>query len=58
MIDHAARAYPARAALPREEQLARKLAAVATDPVEVPAEVTGMVEAYNAFDTGIYNFRV
>jgi 2-methylcitrate dehydratase len=43
VIDHEVRAYPAKAALPREEQLAWKLAAVATDPVDVPAEVTEMV---------------
>jgi len=43
MIDHEVRTYPSRAALPREEQLAWKLAAVATDPVEVSAEVTEMV---------------
>jgi 2-methylcitrate dehydratase len=43
MIEHKVRAYQSSARLPREEQLAWKLAAVATDPVEVPAEVTEMV---------------
>jgi 2-methylcitrate dehydratase len=43
MIDHEVRAYPSSARLAREEQLAWKLAAVATDPVEVTAEVTEMV---------------
>ena len=36
MIEHEVRAYPSSARLAREEQLAWKLAAVATDPVEVP----------------------
>ena len=43
MIEHEVRAYPSSARLAREEQLAWKLAAVATDPVEVTAEVTEMV---------------
>ena len=43
MIEHDVRAHPSSARLPREEQLAWKLAAVATDPVPVPAEVTDMV---------------
>jgi 2-methylcitrate dehydratase len=43
MIDHEVRAYPSSARLPRERQLAWKLAAVATDPVPVTAEVTEMV---------------
>jgi 2-methylcitrate dehydratase len=43
MIDHEVRTYPSSAALPREEQLAWKLAAAAVDPVEVTAEVTEMV---------------
>ena len=43
MIDHEVRTYPSSARLAREEQLAWKLAAVATDPVEVTAEVTEMV---------------
>lgn len=43
MIEHEVRTYPSSALLAREEQLAWKLAAVATDPVEVPADVTEMV---------------
>jgi 2-methylcitrate dehydratase len=43
VIGHEVRAYPSSAGLPREDQLAWKLAAVATDPVEVTPEVTGMV---------------
>jgi 2-methylcitrate dehydratase len=43
MIEHEVRAYPSAARLAREEQLAWKLAAVATDPVEVTDEVTAMV---------------
>ncbi len=43
MIDHEVRSYPSSAGLAREEQLAWKLAAVATDPVEVPGEVAEMV---------------
>jgi 2-methylcitrate dehydratase len=43
MIDHEVRTYPSSAALAQEEQLAWKLAAVATDPVQVTAEVTEMV---------------
>jgi 2-methylcitrate dehydratase len=43
MIEHEVRAYPSSAGLAREEQLAWKLAAVATDPVEVTGEVTEMV---------------
>jgi 2-methylcitrate dehydratase len=43
MINHTVRTHPSSARLPREEQLAWKLAAVATDPVEITAEVTGMV---------------
>jgi 2-methylcitrate dehydratase len=43
LIGHQVRAYPAATQLAREEQLAWRLAAVATDPVEVPAEVTEMV---------------
>src|SRR5579875_1323144 len=43
MIDHEVRTYPSSAYLPREEQLAWKLAAVAADPVAVPAEVAEMV---------------
>ncbi|WP_020500544.1 MmgE/PrpD family protein [Sciscionella marina] len=43
MIDHTVRTYRSAEALPRTEQLAWKLAAVATDPVPVTAEVTEMV---------------
>lgn len=43
MITREVRAYPSSARLARQEQLAWKLAAVATDPVEVPADVTEMV---------------
>jgi 2-methylcitrate dehydratase len=43
MIDHEVRTYPSSAQLARKEQLAWKLAAVATDPVEVTGEVTEMV---------------
>jgi 2-methylcitrate dehydratase len=43
MISHEVRTYPSAASLPREDQLAWKLAAVATDPVEVLPEVTEMV---------------
>lgn len=43
MIEHQVRAYPSSVRLAREDQLAWKLAAVATDPVEVPAAVTDMV---------------
>ena len=43
MIEHEVHTYPSSASLAREEQLAWKLAAVATDPVEVPADVTEMV---------------
>jgi 2-methylcitrate dehydratase len=43
VIGHEVRAYPSSAGLPREDQLAWKLAAVATDPVAVTPEVTAMV---------------
>jgi 2-methylcitrate dehydratase len=43
MIDHEVRTYPSSAGLAREKQLAWKLAAVATDPVEVTPDVTEMV---------------
>ena len=43
MIEHEVRTYPSSARLAREEQLAWKLAAVATDSVEVPTDVTEMV---------------
>jgi 2-methylcitrate dehydratase len=43
MITCEVRTYPSSASLAREEQLAWRLAAVATDPVEVTADVTEMV---------------
>jgi len=43
MIEHEVRTHPSAARLAREEQLAWKLAAVATDPVEVTGEVAEMV---------------
>jgi len=43
MIDHEVRTHPSSARLAREEQLAWRLAAVATDPVAVTDEVTEMV---------------
>jgi len=43
MINHEVRTHPSSENLPREEQLAWKLAAVATDPVEVTDAVTEMV---------------
>ena len=43
MINHSVRAHPSKDELPREEQLAWKMAAVAADPVEVEAEVTDMI---------------
>jgi 2-methylcitrate dehydratase len=43
MINHEVRTYPSSAGLAREDQLAWKLAAVATDPVEVSRDVTDMV---------------
>jgi 2-methylcitrate dehydratase len=42
MIGHTVRCHPSSARLPRAAQLAWKLAAVATDPVEVPADVAEM----------------
>jgi hypothetical protein len=43
MIEHQVRPHPSSARLPREQQLAWRLAAVATDHVEVLPEVTEMV---------------
>jgi 2-methylcitrate dehydratase len=43
VIEHQVRTYPSSADLPRQDQLAWKLAAVATDPVDVTSEVTDMV---------------
>ena len=43
MIEYEVRTHPSAAGLARPDQLAWKLAAVAADPVAVPAEVTEMV---------------
>ena len=43
MIEHEVRVHPSAADLPRPEQLAWKLAALATDPVPVDDEVAEMV---------------
>ena len=43
MIRHSVRTHPSAARLPREEQLAWKLACVAADPVDIPAETAEMV---------------
>jgi 2-methylcitrate dehydratase len=43
MIEREVRTHPSAAGLPRDEQLAWRLAAMATDPAEVPADVTEMV---------------
>lgn len=43
MISHTVRSHPSSARLPKDQQLAWKLAAVATDPVAVTTEVTEMV---------------
>ncbi|WP_394619012.1 MmgE/PrpD family protein [Lentzea sp. JNUCC 0626] len=43
MINHSVRTYPSAEPLPREEQLAWKLAAAATDDVEIAADVVDMV---------------
>jgi 2-methylcitrate dehydratase len=43
VIDHEVRTHPSSARLAREDQLAWKLAAVATDSVAIPAEVAEMV---------------
>ncbi len=43
MIDHEVRVHPESERLAREEQLAWKIAAVASDPVEVEAEVAEMI---------------
>ena len=42
-VNHTVKVHPSSAQLPREEQLAWKIAEVAADPVEVSAEVTDMV---------------
>ena len=38
-VEHTVRTYSSKEELPREEQLAHKLASVATDPVAVEPEV-------------------
>lgn len=43
MIDHHVRAHPSKDRLPREDQLAWKIAEVAADPVAPDAEATDMV---------------
>jgi len=43
MINHSVRVYRSEENLPREEQLAHKIAQVAADPVEVAPEVTEMI---------------
>ncbi|GAA3681683.1 MmgE/PrpD family protein [Arthrobacter ginkgonis] len=43
MINHSVRVYRSEENLPREEQLAHKIAEVAADPVEVAPEVTEMI---------------
>ena len=42
-VTHTVRTYSSQEELPREEQLAHRIARVATDPVEVSPEVTDMV---------------
>ena len=42
-IDHSVRAHPSKDELPREEQLAWKMAEVAADPVAVETDVTDMI---------------
>ncbi|WP_053353394.1 MmgE/PrpD family protein [Leucobacter musarum] len=42
-VTHHVRVYRSDEALPREEQLAQKIARVATDPVEVDADVVDMI---------------
>ena len=43
MITHDVRAHRSKENLPREDQLAWKIAEVAADPVEVDAEATDMI---------------
>ncbi len=43
MIDHKVRAHPSKDELPREEQLAWKMAEMAADPVAVDDDVTEMI---------------
>src|SRR5579863_9196127 len=53
MIDHEVRSHKSAEALPRDEQLAWKLAEVATDPVPVEAEVAEMVVNRLIDDAGV-----
>jgi len=53
MIEHEVRAHKSAEALPREQQLAWKLAMVATDPVPVEADVTEMVVNRLIDDAGV-----
>ncbi len=43
LVTHDVRVHPSAANLPREEQLAWKIAELATDPVPVPDDVTAMI---------------
>ncbi|MEM6650397.1 MAG: MmgE/PrpD family protein, partial [Pseudomonadota bacterium] len=43
MLSHHVHAHPSKDDLPREDQLAWKMAAVAADPVEIDDDVTDMV---------------
>ncbi len=43
MQNHTVKVYPSKHALARDDQLAWKIAAVATDPVEVESDVADMV---------------
>jgi 2-methylcitrate dehydratase len=43
MIDHLVRVYPSAARLPKQEQLAWRIAKVASDPVDIEDEVAAMV---------------
>lgn len=43
MKNHTVKVYPSRQPLAREDQMAWKIAAVASDPVEVDADVTDMI---------------
>ncbi len=53
MIEHEVRAHKSTESFPREEQLAWKLAMVATDPVPVEAEVAEMVVNRLIDDAGV-----
>ena len=53
MIEHEVRTHKSAEALPREEQLAWKLATVATDHVPVEAEVAEMVVNRLIDDAGV-----